>query len=250
MTAEELLTETFKSIVNTWAIVTSLRQFAELGLPAALSAMQIQSGLAAEYMIEEGILVPIDDQTKPNNEGAKKLITDGLVTQAKANVAWAIDAASLIFMHSMLDEALESFCEVSALQAPSDWENEIEQKGFELKQIKGKTYSDLLQQALQKRLKRLRNDSVLDKCEILHRICKPPVHYTPLTGHKFDSSYLESIDGKRHNIIHSGNLGQQLHDVETDLKYLRDTANYFLALINHKYGIQLNPALMFGRKNP
>jgi hypothetical protein len=83
-----------------------------------------------------------------------------------------------------------------------------------------------------------------------HRICKPPAHYTPITGHKFDSAYLESIDGKRHNIVHSGNLGQQLHEVETDLKYLRDTANYFLALINYKYGIRLNPALMFGQKNP
>lgn len=249
MDAEVLLTEVFKSIVNGWAIVTSLRQFGEFGMPSALSAIQQQSALAAEQMIQERILGPIDSNTIPNYSSATQLISSMLTNQAKSNVIWAIDAASLIFMHSVLDDALESFCKISAQYAPNDWENEVEQKGFELRQIKNVTYSDLLQTALKKRLGNLRNDSVLDKCDLLHRICKPPEQFTPIKDHKFDGKRLQTIDKKRHNIVHSGILGQELKDVEQDLLYLRDTANYFLALINHRYGIQLSPsALMTPKK--
>lgn len=109
MTAEELFTETFKSIVNGWAIVTSLRQFAEISMPSALSTMEQQSGMAAEYMIQEKLVVPIDPMSNLPNENTKQLLSTLMTAQSKSNVVWAIDAASLVFMHSMLDEALESF---------------------------------------------------------------------------------------------------------------------------------------------
>jgi len=244
MTPEELFTETFRNIVNGWAIVTSLRQFSELSMPTALVAMEQQSMAAAEYMIQERMIVPIEGHPLAADGNTKQLLSRLMADQSKANVVWAIDAASVIFMHSMLDDVLASLCEVAALQSPSDWENEVEQKGFELKQIKQKTYSDLFKEALRKRLNRLKNDSVIDKCDLLHRLCKPPAHFTPIKGHAFDVTRLESIDQKRHNIVHSGTLGQQLGDVEGDLQYLRDTANYFWALINHKYGLRLSIAAM------
>lgn len=215
-------------------------------MPAALSAIELQTALAAEYMVQEGLIVPID----PNAPGqtdytkTKQIISTALTNQSKTNVVWAIDAASLIFMHSVLDDALDSFCRISAMHSPDDWEGEVDRKVVELRDIKNKPYSDLLQDALKKRLRDLRKESLLDKCEVLHRICKPPTQFTPIKGHKFDGDYLEAIDKKRHAVVHSGNLGKELKDIEKDLLYLRDTANYFLNLINYKYGIKLNPNAM------
>lgn len=248
MDPETLLTETFRDITNGWAIVTSLRQFGEVGMAPALSAIQQEASMAAEQMMQAGIFVPIDPSVKTDDNEAKEIISSALTNQAKSNVVWAIDAASLIFMHSVLDDALDSFCNISALHSPNDWEVEVERKGFELGKIKNKTYSELLQEALKKRLSDLGKESVLEKCEVLHRICKPPAHFMPINGHAFDSDHLKGIDNRRHGVVHSGNLGQQLKDVEEDLIYLRDTANYFLALINRKYGIRLNPAVMFTPK--
>jgi hypothetical protein len=48
----------------------------------------------------------------------------------------------------------------------------------------------------------------------------------PIKNHKFDGDKLELIDKKRRGVVHSRALGQQLKDVEEDLLYLRDTANY------------------------
>lgn len=45
-------------------------------------------------------------------------------------------------------------------------------------------------------------------------------------------------------------MGKHIAKIEDDLDFLFKTANYLLALVNQRYGVQLNPVTMFGLEAP
>jgi hypothetical protein len=55
----------------------------------------------------------------------------------------------------------------------------------------------------------------------------------------YDRDRLEEIDGVRNSIIHKDGIGKTLDNIENDLDFIRKTANYLLALVNRRYGVQV-----------
>lgn len=249
--AEEQFGLTCKRFLNSWTVITSFRQVANAGLPVAQEVIALEHAQVVEAMT----LDPEYDRIFINkNEfldaGGAKWLREGMTKQAIENAQAPIDAASLVFAHSVVDDSAWSYCEVTALAAPEDWEPYVENKKLDLKQIREQKYEDLLREAVKRRLEQLRNESLLQKADLLHMICKPPAKFAPINNYAYDRKRLQRIDENRHQIVHGNRLGGAVPTIEADLEYIGKTANYFMSLVNQRYGIRLDPMIMFNLRKP
>jgi hypothetical protein len=103
---------------------------------------------------------------------------------------------------------------------------------------------------IQEKLNQLERESLLKKLDLLFQLCTPPKGYTPINNYAYDRDRLEQIDDARHGIIHRNDMGKPLANIDNDLDFISKTANYLLALVNHKYGVQLNITKIFNLPIP
>jgi len=62
-----------------------------------------------------------------------------------------VDAASLVFAHTVLDDALSSFVEITSDVAPGYWQHRVEKKSVELGMLKDRSWDDVLKTVIQER---------------------------------------------------------------------------------------------------
>jgi hypothetical protein len=249
--AEEQFSLTFKRFLKSWTVINSFRQVAHAGLPLAekMTALMYSQFVQRVTANPEYDRIFIKKQKFLDDGGAKWLL-EGMTKQAIVNARASVDAASLIFAHSILDDSAWSYCEVTALAQPEDWEPYIENKKVEFKLVKERKYEDLLKEAVEKRLKQLRNESLLEKADMLHKVCKPPANFAPLNNYAYDRDRLEILDEARHRVVHGDSLGETLPNIESDLEYIGKTVNYFMGLVNERYGIQIDPLILINPREP
>ena len=58
----------------------------------------------------------------------------------------AVDAASLVFAHSILDYCVNECCRISAAACIGDWEADVEKRKVEVAQIRGSDYTTIIRQ--------------------------------------------------------------------------------------------------------
>ena len=124
---EALFSETFGRFMSNWSYIMSLRQVAEVALPLAQEALtpihaQAVEAIAADPQYSK-IFINLDGIEGPMGDELKEFLRAGMTNTAVANSRAAIDAASLVFAQSMLDDSAWSYCRVCALVAPQDWES-------------------------------------------------------------------------------------------------------------------------------
>jgi hypothetical protein len=153
----------------------------------------------------------------------------------------SLDAAVLVFYHSLLDGLVFDCCRVTALHAPEDWEQDLKNKKIQLLDAKSKSYDQLLQDKVAERLKTLERDSLLTKSDRLHARCDPPSGWSPnMEGYAYDRERVKAFNDQRIEIIHGKALGKPLTLFpvsEDNVDYVLRTGFYFLFLINFKYGV-------------
>jgi hypothetical protein len=169
----------------------------------------------------------------------KESIADLMLSQAKISV----DAAALVFAHSMLDAAALDYCRVTALLSPQDWEPHVEKKRFELQEIRTKTADQLLEETLEKFLEELDRDSLLRKIDLLFQQCKPEAKWSPIQNYEYDRERMKKLDQMRHEIVH-GRGPEAASMSPDDQEYLLSTSVFLMLLVNHRYGIRLVPEYM------
>jgi hypothetical protein len=81
-------------------------------------------------------------------------------------------------------------------------------------------------------------------------MCSPPAGFSPIKNYTYDRDRLKTIDDARHGIVHRDGLGRQIANIDDDLEFISKTANYLMALVNKKYGVQLNILKVFNLKIP
>ena len=164
-------------------------------------------------------------------------MTDATLKDAQA----ALDEASIVFAHSLLDAVAFSYCRVAALVCPFDWEPVLKDRCIRLGDLAGASYDDLVRAALEKYLKDLEKESVLRKVDELYRICQPPANWSGAVGYEFDRNWLAQIDDQRHRIVHGPVLGALTGGIEGDLEYLLKTEAHLLGLLEVRYRIRIDP---------
>ncbi len=234
--------------MNGWAIIDSLRRVSYAGIPYAKQVVAAEDRSLVASLISSGnlekFIIGIKDEGDLQRTG--DFLREKLTEQAIKNAAYSIDAASLVFAHTILDEALSAFLEITSQVATAFWRKRIEKKKIEVSELKDdRSFAEILSLIIAKEIATMRrNASLIEKCNLLHQICKPEAGTMPATDYKFDSAVLLKLDQVRHDVIHGDQFGKEMPETEKNLKYLHDTWNYFFMLMHKSFGLRLDPAVM------
>lgn len=249
-TAEELFTDTFRRFMANWNVIISLRQVSGAVMPVAEDIVAtMHRNFLTEFAQDprsERILLNKDGTHSPMSADVQAIIrqcmTDTALTQANA----AIDAASIVFAQSILDDCAMAYCKVCALAKPTDWESQLDNRKVNFSQLREKPYENLRQDLIDGRLAQLERESLITKIDLLFNLCQPPRDFDPIGNYVYDRERLLRIDGQRHRIIHQNGFGEKLADVDSDLEFVSKTASYLMSLVNHRYGVQISTFLFSG----
>jgi hypothetical protein len=249
--AGKLLNETFARLLHALSVVSNFRKTllavspqADKHLNSTLTELLRDLFEAPEWA---GFLVPIDPaapmpKTKPDYAAIAKPGADAMLATTYAQV----DAATLIFYHSILDGVAFDCLRVTALQAPADWEKDLERVKVGLLEIRGQAYDELLRAQIDKRLTALERESLLTKIDRLYARCKPAPTWSPMDGYDYDPKRIREFDAQRHEIIHGAPIGKPLTlfpVTNESLWYLFRSGMFFISLVLHRYGLQVDSRL-------
>lgn len=163
-----------------------------------------------------------------------------LTEQTIRNASYSLDAASLVFGHTILDDSLNSFLEITCEVAPEFWESRVQRKKVEVGLLKGRSPEELTKDVIRKDIEDIRlNASLAGRAGMLHAICKPAS--TSLGSYQFDPEVLREIDTIRKNIVHGDLLGAEIPEIHSSLEYLRVTWNFCFLMMHQRFGLHIDP---------
>jgi hypothetical protein len=239
MTPDEVFTETFYRLVKGWATLHSFREVSNIGVPAAASQVKFNSMRTSRYLMQQKewsnfIKDPITFDNTGGMEGLATRFAEGALRSAAASV----DAASLIFAHSIVDAAAAGFLRVTSMIAPKDWEQFVDGKKWSVSEVREQRYESLFAGLLLRELDQIeRNTSLPRKGQRLLQLCRPdPKWVTPLD---YDETRLVGVDSLRHDLLHKDLLGEAIPTIDDDLKFLEDLGWYFFVIVHNRYSAKL-----------
>jgi hypothetical protein len=240
-TAEEQFLETFRRFNNNWNLVLSLRQFrTATDSIAPLALQEYHAGLMEAAATEPDFRRIFGDADKPTDPEVLSFIQTQITQMVLNNASTAIDAASLVFAQSILDDAAWSYLKVCATADPAAWEYMFENKQVSVKDFKTKAFEQVRADFIEDRLKQIGRESLLTKISLLFKLCSPPKDYAPMNNYQYNEDRLKTIDGQRHRIIHENAAGTPLPTLADDLEYLQKTAWFLMGLVNQKYKLKID----------
>ena len=152
-----------------------------------------------------------------------------------------IDSSSIILAHSAIDAAVFDYFRVIELVAPiQDFEQYLLKKQIALEDLKGLNYQEIFKQKIHKFIAELERRSLLEKIDKLFQICKPLPQFSPINDYLYNREKLEALDELRHEIVHGNGLKSILPSCDEDIIYMRNTANFLMALVIKKYDVKIN----------
>ncbi len=241
ITANRLFTETLVRAVKGFGLITSFRQIASKSSPD-YDFWRVLTDALLNDPDYKGILRPID----PNSPKIPNMsrVADHAAQQEIATFGVAIDAASLIFAHSILDDVALQYCRVTSIVSPSTWEPFVAKKTVTLEEVGKEDYQSLLTAKIRDSLNKLERESLLTKVDKVFQICQPKADFKPIRGFSFDSSRLENLDGLRHAIIHVTGPVHRLPKGDDDLHFMKMCVLYLMKLVQHCFGVALDRELI------
>jgi hypothetical protein len=244
--AEELFTETFRRFNNNWNVILSLRQFvAATGTVAPLALKEYHAGIMDLASTDSGFRKIFGDADRPANPEVLAFLQTQMTALVLNNASAAIDAASLVFAQSIVDDAAWSYLKVSAIVDPAAWETMFEDKKVSFKDAQAKTYEDIRAEFIDAKLKQIGRESLLTKIDLLFKLCTPPKDYAPMNNYSYDRARIEKIDGQRHSMIHENGFGTALPTLAEDLEYLSRTAWFLMGLLNQRHNLKIDMRQFF-----
>jgi hypothetical protein len=235
---EQLLNHIFHRTNANWGVIISLRTMMVAGLPTARAALEAGNAEFIRRQLSGGERSIFIDPSKVVADLAQGLVrgmTENTLRQAQDSV----DAASLIFAHSVLDGVALDYCRVTALADPGAWGQILKDRPVTLEEAKGRPFEKMLQKHLERYLGQLERESLFRKIDVIYQVCRSEPNAETIRGYAFDRGRLERLDRRRHEIIHGAALGQAIPDIENELKYMLDTANHLMVLVAVRFGLKL-----------
>lgn len=253
--AEELFNQAYVRNMKLWSSITTFRD-SLLGVSDAVlkrqqeQVVKMYDSLAYDPAYRKLLVNPKGFADKVDKVKFVATTADAFL---KGTID-SLDAATVVFVHSVVDAAAFDYCRVTAVAAPADWEQDLKSTQIPLSDIANSSYEELLRRKLDDHLQKLERESLRTKIDRLSARCQPPPKWSPMNNYEFDSEIVKRLDDQRIEIVHGAALGRPLkvYPVSHDaLWYLQRTTMYFAGLVNLKYGLQIDTAYastLFGSK--
>ena len=238
-----LFSRTWGASLSRFSTILTFRSVAKFGLPAVTEQVLKESTHIAHELFND----PRYDNLFKDKNGVIELL-GGLdrvieeMTKKKIKIFhYSIDAASLIFAHSILDGVALEYCRTTALASPSSWEGFVSLKQIKLQDIRGSTYDNILRMKIDAHLQALERESLKAKIDRLFAVCHPPAGFAPIDGYGFDGDRLDTLDSNRHEIVHGQGQTNPLPGGDDDIWFLMQTSNYLMLMVNLRYDLKIDP---------
>ena len=150
----------------------------------------------------------------------------------------AVDAASIVFAHTILDDmALE--CSKVIASVDSQVERLVQERKASLQEWRDRGYAVVRREMLEKYLEELGDKSLLEKVDFIFAHCRPPAGWSKMEGYEFDRDRLSKFDTLRHEVVHGDAWATSVPKMDDELFFLFQTGVHFIALINYRYGLKM-----------
>ncbi|MBV8658701.1 MAG: hypothetical protein JO142_12830 [Burkholderiales bacterium] len=244
MSPDTLFAKIFNRLTIGWHEVETFRKIGKYGLPDASAQYYVeQEDFVAELIADENLSKCLVDVKTFVEDGHASRTPDFLTKSAISVFRLHLDSASLVFAHSILDAALLDLCDVCSMLAPRDWLPVLALKKVDIGSVFNKGMDDLLHELIQKKLEELERESLLKKVDLIFQLCQPDGRVVEPAGFRFDRDRLLSLDGFRHEIVHSNGKRDDSRDIDADLEFMRNCGLHLWCHVNLRYGIRLDPNL-------
>lgn len=222
--------------LRAYRLIASLLEFMRHGAPSAKEGLVVEAAREVRALVarfdfgtEEQRKTALASMPETANGAAKRTIADAMLTA---------EAAGVVFMHSMLDAAADDYLRICVTLDPSDWYSEVQTEKVTLAQARG-DWDTLFRAAVDREVKRLKNESLPRKIEVLQAVCKPG-NAEMLKDYTYDAARLKSIDQFRHAAIHQ-RIDPPGFDVIAAVGFMERTQVYLSVLVTHRHGLKLGP---------
>jgi hypothetical protein len=243
VTLEDDFTDLLGGFMRRWAFVRAMMVSIQHGLyGASQSLSETYSDVIPEFFARYRLLPELTPETFETS-GIGEQISSTLVNMTITQALAGAEAASLIFAHTILDDLATSILDFLAAAAPDQWEEEVKDKKIALKDIKGRSFSDLQEQLLRDYVIQLSEDKSLPK-RIGLVFKKAKASRKLINEFSYDESRMEQLDALRHSFIHKDALGRRIPSIDVDLQFMYRSGMAMLVAVSQHFSIQANPLRM------
>jgi hypothetical protein len=244
--AEEIATKTFFGTMMRWGTIRNFRRVAELGLPNASATLLRENQEFAERVRDSSGM----DRWFTNREefmrvsGGVERLAETLTGTQRDQFQAAVDAASLIYAHSLVDAAAHDYLRACRVVAPTDFLQLMGDRKVSLRDVSTSTFDEVLRPKLNDYLSELERESLITKVEKLFALSQPPAGFDPVENYAYDPDRLKRLDEKRHDLVHGAGPAAPIPTIDADLEFLERTQIFLFTLVNERYGIKLDSRYM------
>lgn len=231
-----------------WGPLLTFRRTAAAGLQAALPRLQQDAEKAAGWLIGgEMDHIFLDKPGFLAAHGPAQLADHHLRSTLEDFTA-TVDAASIVFAHSILDDLAMEAVGVAFAHAPEvfDARAGLAGKTVKIGDARARGIEALADEKRAEWKEQLVRESVLRKLDVLFEICRPGADFRPLqSDYQYDRSRVEAFDTARHHVVHDlkapALTGAKL---DMEIAYLGDTSRCLGVLLNRRFGLRVDPQRM------
>lgn len=244
----EIMSKMFGRYTSTWGIIDDFRQVSRLGLEANKEDILQKKYQLMDYMLNSGQFdnIFLDKEYFMTNIDN---FANGMTEQTIANAKASVEAATIIFIHTMLDTIITDLCRVTMYKYPERWDDELDKMEITFKHVKNNRIDNIRIELINNIMKQVERSSMLDRMNFLYRRCKLGSREI-MRDYKFDKEQIKMFDKLRHNIVH-GQL--PVTDISENLLnllfYLKKTGYYFMVMVLVAYDIKIESSAVFNIKS-
>lgn len=239
MQSDALFTDAFMTFNSTWGNVWTFREAARGGIPKQEPQFRNKMAKMVERMKPGGDLANwLQDGKSFFDSGMSSEYVEQLVSLSLMSAQAAVDAASIVFGHSVLDSVMNTCIQVVCVLDPEEFARRVEQTTVTVKMVRESGVENVIHQKIKAELKDLERRSLGVRSDFLHDVCKPGKERYDGMGYIFDRDRLVAVDNLRHKIVHGPTIDVQ-KQVDDDLRYLWLSCMYFVYMIAMKYSLKL-----------
>jgi hypothetical protein len=165
------------------------------------------------------------------------------------NFRGAVDAASLVFAHSVLDNFASQCCTISALARPDDWTMAVKDRKLSLEEVRNSSYEALQFRFISEYVQQLAKEPLMKRVELLNQKCQPvPQFVRGSDRYEYDGQRVQRLDALRHQVIHKAIFATPCGSMTEDLNYLERTCGFLAWLLICRYGLSVDMKFWINNK--